>query len=263
MSAPLIAPHLSVRLLLRLFIIGLSCLFFSAPAFSQSGTAMPNGLNLETVLRRHFAAIGDMDKVQARRVKLRIIGMAPFDIPTTVEARRPALLRRDVMLQGQVQVTAYDGKDAWKIDPFLPSGKRAIDLPAEELPALLEESYFDGILVAAQKQGFPMRYAGEENLDGRRVHVVKLTVPTTGESTIYLDAMNYLEIKRLQKRQIMGRSTELEVWSSDYRQQDGLTLPFRFEIAPKGASQRMSMVVDALENNPVIAVARFQRAAQP
>ena len=253
-----------MSVLLRLFTMALSCLLFFSSGLAQAGNATT--ASLENVLRQHLAAVGAMDKVQTRRVKLRIIGMAPFEIPSTVEARRPVLLRRDVFLQGQVQVTAYDGKDAWKIDPFMPSGKHAVDLPAEDLPALLEESYFDGILAAAQQQGFGLRYAGEEQLEGRRVHVLKVTVPATGESTIYLDAGSYLEVKRLQRRMVMGRLTELEVWSSDYRQQDGLMLPFRFEIAPKGIKQRISMVVDAVENNPTnptIAASRFQRNAQP
>ncbi|MES2037723.1 MAG: hypothetical protein V4495_07795 [Pseudomonadota bacterium] len=251
-------------ILLRCFVVVLfyaccSCTAFAQPAkTSLSATAT---LTLENVMQGHLAALGDFSKVQSRRVKLRIIGMAPFEIPTTVEAKRPNLLRREVQVQGQVQISSYDGKDAWKIDPFLPSGKRAVDLSAEELPAMLEESYFDGILVAAQKQGFPLKYIGIENLDGRRVHVLKVSIPATGESTIYLDAGSFLEIKRLQKRQIMGRMTELEVYTSDYRLQDGLMMAHRFEIGTRGSTQRMSIVVDAVENNPAIAASRFQRAA--
>ena len=100
-----------------------------------------------------------------------------------------------------------------------------------------------------------------EKLDGRRVHVLKVSIPATGESTIYLDADSFLEIKRLQKRPVMGRMTELEVYTSDYRLHDGLMVAYRFEIGTKGSAQRMSIVVDAVENNPVIAASRFQRAA--
>lgn len=251
-------------ILLRSFVLVLFYACWSCTAFAQSGkTNLPATANmtLASVMQSHLTALGDYSKVQSRRVKLRIIGMAPFEIPTTVEAKRPNLLRREVQVQGQVQISSYDGKDAWKIDPFLPSGKRAVDLSAEELPAMLEESYFDGILVAAQKQGFPLQYAGLETQDGRRVHVLKVSIPATGESTIYLDADSFLEIKRLQKRQIMGRMTELEVYTSDYRLQDGLMMAYRFEIGTKGSTQRMSMVVDAVENNPAIAASRFQRTA--
>jgi hypothetical protein len=198
--------------------------------------------------------------MQTRRVKLRIVGMAPFDIPTTVEAKRPNLLRRDVTIQGQIQTTGFDGRQAWKIDPFLPSGKQAIELPADDLPALMEEAYFDGILVAAQKNGFPLRYLGQENLNGHPVHVIKVSMPGTGDSSIYLDADNFLEVKRLQKRMVMGQMTELEIITSDYRKQDGLMLAYRFEVRQKGATQGMRMLVDSVETNPAIAASRFLRA---
>ncbi|PXX39991.1 hypothetical protein [Undibacterium pigrum] len=257
-----------MSVLLRGFIYSFFLVCWCGAAIAQPAKSSPSAsiptpasLALEAIMQRHLAALGDFSKVQSRRARLRIIGLAPFEIPTTVEAKRPNLLRRDVSVQGQLQVSSYDGKDAWKIDPFLPSGKRAVDMPTEELPAMLEESYFDGILVAAQKQGFPLQYAGLDTQDGRRVHVLKVSVPATGESTIYLDADSFLEIKRLQKRPVMGRMTELEVYTSDYRMQDGLMMAYRFEIGTKGASatQRMSMVVDAVENNPAIALSRFQR----
>ncbi len=251
-------------ILKRCFVLVLFFACWSCSAFAQPArTSAPATANmtLEAIMQAYLAALGDVSKLQSRRVKLRIIGMAPFDIPAIVEAKRPNLLRRDVQVQGQVQTSSYDGKDAWKIDPFLTSGKKAVDLSAEELPAMLEESYFDGILVAAQKLGFPLQYAGMDKLEGRRVHILKVSVPATGESTIYLDADSFLEIKRLQKRPVMGRMTELEVYTSDYRQHDGLMVAYRFEIGTKGAAQRMSMVVDAVENNPAIAASRFQRAA--
>ncbi|MBC3919259.1 hypothetical protein H8L32_17350 [Undibacterium sp. CY18W] len=234
------------------------CLHVIHANAQAAGTALPN---LDSILQQHYAATGDFSRLQSRRVKLRIIGMAPFEIPSTVEAKRPNLLRRDVFLQGQVQSSAHDGKDAWKIDPFLSSGKQTVNMPTDELPALIEEAYFDGILVAAQKSGFQLRYQGEEKLDGKSVHVIKVSVPGTGESSIYLDASNFLEVKRVQKRPVMGQMTELEIFSMDYRKQDGLQLPFRIEIGTKGASQRMRMIIDQVDNNPVIAASRFQRPA--
>ncbi|MFZ6759090.1 hypothetical protein ACO0K9_17925 [Undibacterium sp. Ji50W] len=242
----------------RILFFTLLCLH-AVHTYGQAANTVPANLNY--ILQQHYAAIGDFSRIQSRRVKLRIVGMAPFEIPTTVESKRPNLLRRDVFLQGQVQSSSYDGKDAWKIDPFLSSGKQAVDISADELPALIEEAYFDGILVAAQKFGFPLHYQGQEKLDGRPVHVIKVSVPGTGESSIYLDADNFLEVKRLQRRRIMGQLTDLEIFSMDYRKQDGLQLPFRIEIGSRGASQRMRMIIDQLESNPVIATSRFQRPA--
>lgn len=141
-------------ILLRSFVLVLFYACWSCAAFAQPGkTNLPATANmtLNSVMQGHLAALGDVNKVESRRVKLRIIGMAPFEIPTTTEAKRPNLLRLEVQVQGQVQISSYDGKDAWKIDPFQPSGKRAVDPSAEELPAVLEESYSTGFMTV-QKQ---------------------------------------------------------------------------------------------------------------
>jgi outer membrane lipoprotein-sorting protein len=228
-------------------------------AASASTSAVSTNWTVESIIKKHAMAIGDIGKVHSRRVKLRILGMAPFEIPTIVEAKRPNLIRREVNVQGQLQITGYDGKDAWKIDPFMPSGKKAIDVAVEDLPALLEETIFDGIVITASTLGFSPRYLGEQQIAGRTAHVIKVTVPGTGETTVFLDTTTFLEVKRLQKRLVMGRMTDLEVFSSDYRQQDGMWIPFKMEIGTVGASQRMSMVIDAVENNPSIVETRFKR----
>ncbi|MBI1773029.1 MAG: hypothetical protein HYR68_11915, partial [Burkholderiales bacterium] len=76
-------------ILLRCFVVVLfyacwSCVAFAQPA--KNSLPATAALTLDNVMQRHLAAVGDFSKVQSRRVKLRIIGMAPFEIPTTVEA---------------------------------------------------------------------------------------------------------------------------------------------------------------------------------
>src|SRR6476469_4275633 len=66
-------------------------------------------LTAQSLLEKHAQALGPFEKIQTRRVHMRIIGMAPFEIPVVVEAKRPNLIRKDVTLQGNVQVTAFDG----------------------------------------------------------------------------------------------------------------------------------------------------------
>jgi hypothetical protein len=212
-----------------------------------------------SVIAKHAAVVGDFDQLHSRRVKLRLVGMAPFDLPTVVEAKRPHFLRREVNIQGQLQITAYDGKEAWKIDPFLPSGKKAVEVAAVDLPALMEEALFDGIVVKAAALGFSPRYLGERGVQGRAAHVIALTVPGTGETTVFLDTITFLEIKRLQRRLVMGRMTDLEVLSSDYRQQDDVWMPFKIEIGAVGASAKIVMLMELVENNPSIPDARFKR----
>ncbi|MFZ6870502.1 hypothetical protein ACO0LF_00355 [Undibacterium sp. Di27W] len=256
-----------MAVLLRIFVFILFFSYWPDTAFSQpdkaSAPTMPtaSGMTLETVMQRYLAALGDINKMQIRRIKMRVTGIAPFAIPITIESKRPNLVRKDMQLKEYAQVASYDGKDAWMIDTFLPSGMQAVDVPQKELADLLQESYFDGALVEAYKQGFPLRYAGIERHDGRTVHVLKLKLPGTNELTIHLDSKSFLEITHIQKVLINGRMSELTVRSHDYRKQGDSMTPYRFDFVSKGENYSGSMVVDSVENNPVIATSRFQRPA--
>lgn len=207
----------------------------------------------QELVREHLRALGDLDSVQSRRVKLRAIGMAPFELPITVESRRPGLLRREVRIQDQVQITGFDGQQAWRIDPFVPGGQQ--EVPAAELPALREEVLFDGLLAAALRQKLPLRYLGESEVEGRKVHGLQVELPGSGESTVYLDAKTLLEVKRVQKRQ----DGVIESFSRDYRRVAGVQIPHLIEIGVPGATQRAQMRIESVELNPVLDTARFSR----
>jgi outer membrane lipoprotein-sorting protein len=218
----------------------------------------PAAPSLATIIEKHVAAIGHSQKIQSRRITVRMVGLAPFDIISVAEAKRPQHLRREVNIQGNLQVTAYDGQSAWKIDPFMPSGKKPVGVSKDDLPALIEESYFDGLLIAAKESNFAMRYVGIEKLANQLVHVIQIDAPVSGSSTLYLDATSFLEVKRLQRRMVMGKLTELEVYSSDYRSHEGVLMPFKFEIGLKGGKPTMQMLVEQITFNPKLDHSRFQ-----
>lgn len=214
---------------------------------------------LQTVLDKHAAAMGPVGKVQSRRLRMRLIGLAPFELPLVVEARRPDMIRKEVSIQGSVQVTAYDGKQSWKTDPFIPGGTKPAALPALEAKALAEEADFDGILLGNPAKGVKLVYAGPAVVDGKPAHALGVTLADGGAATIWLDAASFLEVKRTQPGLVMGAMKSIDIFSSDYRVVDGVRIPHRMEIGLTGAKDRMSIVVDAAELNVPIDAARFAR----
>ena len=244
---------------LRFFLQTMCVIFLSLPFIASSkaldGGSTPN-LTLDQVVEKYLEQIGDIKKVQTRKVQMRMIGLAPFEIKTSVEAKRSNRMRQEVDIQGTIQISAYDGQDAWKVDPFLPSGKRAFDMPKADLTAFVEESYFDGLLVTAKELKFPMRLLGVEKVGDKTAYAIQIEAKT-GTTTIFLDTTSFLEIKRLQHRMVMGKSTELEVIVSDYRKQDGLQMPFKFEIGGKESKQKMQVLVEQITLNVPIDNNRF------
>lgn len=212
---------------------------------------------IQTLLAGHAKAVGPIETVKSRRIRMRLIGIAPFDLPVVTEAVRPNLLRKEVSLQGSTQVTAFDGKRSWKTDPFVPGGDKPAPLPALEAKALADEADFDGLLFNSAAKGVKLSYAGPAQVNGKPAHAIKAVLADGSAATIWLDAATHLEVKRTQSGLVMGKMQPLDTYFSDYRDVGGLKIPHRFESGLSGAKERMSIILDTVELNTPIERARF------
>jgi peptidoglycan/LPS O-acetylase OafA/YrhL len=241
----------------------LSLLLLLPATLSAQAVVAPAPLPLDTVLARHAAAVGPVQRIQARRSSVRVTGMAPFEIPVVIEAMRPDLLLKRVTLQGAVQVTGYDGRDAWRIDPFASASGKPVDVPAAELADLLEEADFDGPLVHTAEKGIRLRYVGPRVVPvaGKPtpVHAVEVSWANGRQSLVHLHAASYLEVLRTQRRQVMGRDIAMTITPSDYRVVQGIKVPFLVEIAPEGMPQPIRVRVDAVDLGAALDRKQFGR----
>lgn len=239
---------------MRNFIL-ITSLLLAIPSYASTAPTA------QALLEKHVQAIGPVERVQSRRVRMRVIGMAPFELPVVVEASRPNLIRKEVSIQGSVQVTAFDGKQAWKTDPFVPGGAAPSALPAEEAKALVEEADFDGVLVNTAAKGTKAAYAGPATVNGKPAHALKLTLANGSAVTVWLDAATALEVKRTQLGPVMGQMKPLDIFTSDYREIDGYKMPHKMEIGLAGAKEKMSILIDSVELNVKLDGARFAKPA--
>jgi len=216
---------------------------------AQQPTA-PAALPLDTVLARHVAAIGPIDRIRTRRVASRVSGMAPFVIPVVSEAMRPNLLLKKVTLQGAVQITGFDGRSAWRIDPFASASGKPTDVPAAELDDLIEETDFDGPLMNPAAAGVSLRYVGPlvVSVQGKAtpVHAIEIAWANGRRSLAHLHAVSYLEVLRTQRRPAMGSEIAMAITFSDYRRVQGVMVPFVLEIAPEGLPTPIRVAIDSL-----------------
>ncbi|SHH11012.1 hypothetical protein [Massilia sp. CF038] len=236
----------------------LPLLFAALLSLSTSVNAAPNA---QTVLDQYAKAIGPVDQIQSRRVAMRLIGAAPFELPVTVEARRPNLIHKEVTIQDTVQVMAFDGKVAWKIDPFVPGGSVPFAMTGDEANALIEEAEFDDALIGPAGRGIKVAYLGDALVDGKAAQSLRVTRPNGKTSTVWLDAATHLELKRTQLGPVMGQMKQIDILSSDYRVVDGIKLPHKIEIGLSGAKERMTIVVEKVELNVKLDPSRFAKPA--
>jgi outer membrane lipoprotein-sorting protein len=223
----------------------------------------PQTPSVQQLIARHIKARGGLAAlraVQTRRTTGVMSGVAPFDIPFTIEQKRPGLFRRELSIQGTPQITVFDGKGGWKVDPFTQGDAKPQPLTPDDVKDLIEDADMDGGLVDWAAKGNKVEYLGQERLEGGPAYALKLTYANGRVSTIYLDASSCQEVKRVVTRKQMGQEVEMEVFTSGYHPVQGVSEPTTIDIGPKGSTQRMRLTMEKVEVNVPMDDARF---AQP
>jgi hypothetical protein len=219
--------------------------------------------SVDSLIAKYVQAIGGMQRIQAIQSLRRTgkyIGGGGFQAVVVQENKRPNSVREEFSLQGMTGINAYDGKNGWKIEPW--EGKRdAESLSEEELHSIIDDADFDGPLVNYQQKGIRVEYAGTDIVEGSNTYKLKVTRPDGDISYYYLDADAYVPIKIETQRMIRGAPQEFETTLGDYKQVNGVYLPFAYETGPKGSqeSDRGRVTYDKIEANVAIDDQRFAR----
>jgi hypothetical protein len=139
-----------------LLIVGL--MFFAVSAQAQTA---------DSIIAKYVAQIGGMEKIQAvktMRTTGKFIGGGGFEAVTVDESKRPNMQRSEFRLQGMTGISAYDGKNGWKIEPW--QGKKdAESLSEEEMKPYLE-SDFDDVLLNYKQKNIKVEYVGMDEFEG-------------------------------------------------------------------------------------------------
>jgi outer membrane lipoprotein-sorting protein len=219
----------------------------------------------DSIIDRYIRAIGGMEHIQAVttvRATGRITGNGGFEAVMVQEGKRPNMVRQEFTLQGMTAITAYDGHNGWKIQPF--QGKKDPEaLSEDELRGIEEDADFDGPLVNYQQKGNRVEYLGTDQFEGTDVYKLKVTSPNGDSRTYFLDSNNYIPIKVETRRTIRGAEQAFETLLGNYQAVAGWLLPHSMETRVVGGQAGAKVTIDRIEVNVPIDDARFQRPAAP
>jgi hypothetical protein len=152
-------------------------------------------------------------------------------------------------LQGLTQVQAFDGTQAWQINPF--QGRKDPEkLSADDAKGMGEDAAdFAGPLVDYEAKGYKLDYLGREDIDGTEAYKLRVTRTNGDLTTVYLDPDYFLEIRTVNRRIEHGVPVETVVDYGDYEKVAGVFLPFSQESGIKGSSDRQKAQFDKVEAN--------------
>lgn len=219
----------------------------------------------DELLSKYAAAAGGTDKLKAISTLKRtgrFIGGGGFEAPLMSLNKRPNLCRSEFTTQGLTGVSAYDGKQGWKIEPW--GGKKDPEsMSDEELKSIMEDADFDGPLVDSKSKGITVESLGNEAVEGSDAYKLKVTLPSRDVTYYYLDPECYLPIKMEIHRFVRGEEHVYEYTLSDYKRVNGVYLPFYLEGNSKGSADKSKTVYSTIEANIPVADSLFIRPAPP
>jgi len=151
--------------------------------------------------------------------------------------------RNEAALQGLTAITAYDGKDAWQVQPF--QGRLDPEkLAKDQAKSLAQQADIDGPLVDWKAKGHHLEYLGTEDVDGTPAHKLKVTLADGDTQFIYLDPDYFLEIRISTVSTQRGVEYEQESDVGNYEQVAGVFVPFAIESGPKGQPKGQKITID-------------------
>ena len=227
--------------------------------------AVAFGYTAEELAVKNVEAKGGIDSIHAIK-SLRLTGRLRIQ-QDTVElgfvtlVRQPGAVRYEASLQGLTQVQAFDGTQAWQINPF--QGRKDPEkLSADDAKGLGEDAAdFAGPLVDYQAKGYKLDYLGREDIDGTDAYKLRVTRANGDLTTVYLDPDYFLEIRTVNRRIEHGVPIETVVDYGDYEKVAGVFLPFSQVSATKGSNDRQKVQFEHGDANVAATDGLFQLPA--
>jgi outer membrane lipoprotein-sorting protein len=214
---------------------------------------------VDEVLAKHFEAQGGLEKVkavQSRRITGTMVMGPGMEAPFVIESKRPGKQRIEFTVQGMTGVQAFDGERQWTFMPFM-GQKNAEYASEEDSKNQKDDSDFDGPLVDHKTKGNAVELAGKEPVMGADAFKLKVTLKSGTVQYHFIDAETYLLVKQEGKTKRRGTEFEGEAFFSDFKEVDGMMIPFVMEQGAKGTEQRQKMTFTKIEHNVPFDDSRF------
>lgn len=212
---------------------------------------------VDEILAKYFENTGGVANWKAMKTMVGTgkMSMQGMDLDFKLSMKSPNKQHMKISVQGQEIIQAYDGKDAWSLNPF-GGGKDPVLLPPDDAKEMTEEELEDDF-IDYKKKGHEGKLLGKEEVDGVSCYKVELVKNKNNDKEdvtqiYYFDAENYVPIMVTSfARSGPMKGQESQTYMSDYQEVNGLMMPFSMESKMNGQTiQKLSFEKIAL-NEPV------------
>jgi hypothetical protein len=213
------------------------------------------------IAKIHIEAIGGMERIKALSA-VRATGKVSAngkDVRFTIVAARPDRARVETEGDGRTLVQGSDGvEEPWEFDTGTwPPIYRA--MAAGSARTFKADAEFDDPLVMGAARGYVLEYAGEVDVEGKKMFRILVTHKLRDTFSLLVDSETYFIQKRVEKRTtVSGRTVHVITHYEDFRPVDGVLLPYKVVTSIDGKMTQMTQITK-VEANPKVNDQMFTR----
>lgn len=233
----------------------------SVPAISEGpveaeapAPATPELPGAEAIVERYVAAVGGADALAkiTSRVEKGNLSFGDRSFPVEVYAKAPDKRLSIVHTPRGESITAYDGRAGWRAGSGRPP--RAMSSPETEAAAVDADLRFPADLGQRYAK---LRVAPGESIDGRSTVQVTARNGDRPPVELWFDTGSGLLARVVTYVETPLGRNPTQIDYGDYRDVDGVRLPFRWTVARPGS--RFTIQMDEVVQNEPLEDARFEK----
>jgi len=209
----------------------------------------------DEVIQKYIQAIGGKKKWESIKT-LTTSGLYDYgglQFPFKAYAKAPDRYAFKVTSNGKYYAQGFDGKGGWKIDAFKDETTPTL-LQGDAAKAMANEAdvALTGNLINYKAKGHHAELDGKDSVGQVPCYRITLTLKSGAKEIFYFDAASFLLLQKtaISKNVELGGAT-LNTQFSDYREVDGIKVPFK-SVSETNGQTILTVIVDHVEvNTPV------------
>ncbi|MEK6565347.1 MAG: insulinase family protein, partial [Bacteroidota bacterium] len=206
------------------------------------------------ILKKALAALGGekvlgiKDIVQSAQMTMNT-PMGEMVMETQMTWVSPNKMAQNMKMAMGEMASGFDGTNAW-----MKSAMGTQDLPASQKEELVKSMLLNTyvLLKGIESPDYTVQFFKDDKLNDKPVQVVIVRHKQTNNSVrVYVDPQNSLVVKRVSRGRTLQGPADLEELLSDYRDVDGVKIPFKVETNADGKRQTLTTISSVKINSGV------------
>jgi outer membrane lipoprotein-sorting protein len=225
----------------------------------EPGPPPANMPTADQILDKYLQAVGGADALQkiTTRIEKGNIMTGGNQIPTEIYAKAPNMRLSVTHGQNGESFTAFDGTAGWMTTRQGPAA-----MPAAESSNYMVDADFSLALDLQQKKLYKTFRPGRpEKIGDKEMYVLQARQAGLPNLKLYFDEQTGLLTRLVRYTDVGMGLMPVQIDYSDYRDADGIKLPFRWTLAR--VNGRFTTQIDSVQQNVPIDDSKFAKPAAP